>query len=178
MGLEKSHAIEVANAGTVTLPAAYFMVTAAAFDKLAGSVSYNLLGWRDQATRELRRGALADFMAKHGVLVAAKDALKDAEAARDALRLLPDDTADVIAQKQIAYLQADLVRAQANVDVQTAQLALNQSGEALKVIQPFSVQAVVLQADDAASVVTDGAADLTKIYDREKTGPLSGATNA
>lgn len=133
-----------------TYTEAYWLIRKPVFDKLEHSVSFSLVGFRDQATRAAHKAALADYLAKLQARIVKQQAL-------EALKPVAGDTAEDIAVKEI---KSDPAR----VEFSQAQVAERLAAHALGKISPVAEQTINIQPQDVDGVLTDGEVDVAKLY--------------
>lgn len=157
MALVKTTTHKISGFGKLDLPAAYFMVDQVRYGKLNSALSWTMVMWRDQDTRNAY-GAAKD------ALMTALAAAERAKAALDATNLKPDDSPEEIAAKQDARPKAELDNAQAQVD-------LGRANSALADLTNLGASERQAPTDKVADLLTDGHPDVAKIYGHEKTLP-------
>jgi hypothetical protein len=160
MALVKSFTIPIPGAGDFAIPAAYCMIVAPVFDKLALAGGFGVAIWKDQATRAAFATAQADFVAKSTAFQAADAALK---------AFLPSvgDTDDKIKAKEAASIGPRATLQLAQIDLQNAVNACN----ALQQVKIGDGLRYSFDALTSSAITTNGEIDVVKCYAWLKTQP-------
>lgn len=159
MGLIKDTSFDIPGFGEVPITGVYWMIDNAKPSKLASALAYDIVAWKDQKTREAYRSAQTDYVSK---LIA----LRTAEGALAAQLPGQGDTpgSDSLKAKEAASGALRIALAQAQLDHE-------QAAQAVSAFAPLRTLSRVIPMEEVSLYVTEGHAEIAKLYAREKATP-------